>query len=190
MDIEEAKKDLKKMLSEERYIHSLGVMKMARELALIYGENAEKAEFAGLIHDIAKEFSKEEIMEYVTKHNIEMDEIEKRTLGLMHGKIGASIAKEKYGADEEMQNAIKYHTTGNVNMDRFAKIIYLADKVEENRNYEGVEERRKEAKTDMDKSILTTIDYVIQKSINTRRLIHPDTIDLRNRILENEYTET
>lgn len=156
---------------------------MARELALVYGEDEEEAAFAGLIHDIAKEMTKEEIEEYVRVHNIEMDEIEKENIGLMHAKIGASIAKERYGASEKVQNAIKYHTTGNVNMDTFAKIIYVADKVEENRTYPGVEELRKLAKEDLDKTILVLIDFVIEKSNRLGRTTHPATVELRKMLI-------
>lgn len=183
MEIEEVKKDLQQILTEKRYTHSLGVMKMARELALIYGENEEKAAFAGLIHDIAKEMSKEEIKQYVKMHEIEMDEIEKKQLGLMHAKLGACIAKERYKADKQVQNAILYHTTGNKKMNKFAKIIYVADKIEENRTYDGVEELRELAKEDLDKTILIIIDFVLEKSIKKARLIHPNTIDLRNSLL-------
>lgn len=157
---------------------------MARELAKVYGEDEEKAAFAGLIHDIAKEINKEEGEKIAKKHNIEVDEIEKLQWGLMHAKLGASIAKEKYNADIEVQNAITYHTTGHKDMDRFAKIIYLSDKIEENRSYDGVVELRKIAKIDLDMAILTTIDFVLNKSIKMNRLIHPNTIDLRNEILK------
>lgn len=183
IELEKVKEELKEILSEKRYTHSLGTMKKAEELAVIYGEDKEKAAFAGLIHDIAKEMSKDEILEYVEKHNIEMDEVESRNLGLMHAKLGASIAKEKYNADEEIQKAILYHTTGNIKMDRFAKIIYLADKLEENRDYPGVEELRKIAQTDLDEAILITIDFVLEKSIKLKRLIHPNAIEVRNYII-------
>jgi len=93
------------------------------------------------IDELTVKFIVPKILEYVKEHNIEMDEIEEQQLGLIHAKLGASIAKEKYNADEEVQKAILYHTTGNIKMDRFAKIIYLADKLEENRKYEGVEEK-------------------------------------------------
>lgn len=99
--------------------------------------------------------------------------------------FGAFIAKERYNASEEIQNAILYHTTGNKKMNKFAKIIYVADKVEENREYEVVKELRKLAKKDLDKTILIIIDFVLEKSIKKGRLIHPDTIDLRNKILSN-----
>ncbi len=156
---------------------------MAKKLALIYGEDEEKAAYAGLVHDIAKEMSKGEILEYIKLHKIEIDKIEKQQLGLVHGKIGANIVKEKYNADEEIQNAILYHTTGNIKMNRFAKIIYLADKLEENRTYDGVEELRKIAEEDIDEAIIITIDFVLEKSIKLRRLIHPSAIELRNHIL-------
>lgn len=185
MDFESAKKYLENNLTEKRYIHSLGVMKKARELAEIYGENKEEAAFAGLIHDIAKEFSKEKILDYSKKHNIEIDDVEKEQLGLMHAKLGASIAKEKYNASKKIQNAILYHTTGNKKMDRFAKIIYVADKVEENRVYDIVDELRMLAEKDLDKTILILLDFTIEKSIKNERLIHPDTIGLRNEILRN-----
>lgn len=189
MELEKVKTDLKEILSEKRYTHSLGTMKMAKELALFYGEDEEEAAFAGLIHDIAKEMSKDKILEYSKEHDIEIDDIEKEQLGLMHAKLGASIAKEKYSADTKVQNAIRYHTTGHVNMDKFAKIIYLADKLEENRTYEGVENLRKTAKEDLDMAILITIDFVLEKSIKMGRLIHPNTIDLRNSILKSRIVK-
>ncbi len=183
-DIEEVKEMLKTRLTEKRYNHSLGAMKAAREIAKMYGEDEEEAEFAGLIHDIAKEFSKEEIENALEKYKIVPDEIEARQMGLLHAKLGAEVAKAEFGASEKVQNAIKYHTTGNIEMDTFAKIIYLADKIEETRTYEEVEELRTLAKGDLDRAILFTLDFTIQKSIRKKSLIHPDTINLRNKLLQ------
>ncbi len=121
--------------------------------------------------------------EYIEKYNINIDEIEKKQLGLLHAKLGAYVAKEKYNANEEIQQAIAYHTTGNKNMDTFAKIIYVADKIEENRTYEGVVELRKMAMEDLDSAILFIVDFVIQKSIKNKGLIHPNTVELRNSLL-------
>lgn len=183
LDIEKAKGNLKERLTEKRYNHSLGVMKASEELAKIYKEDIEEARFTGLIHDIAKELTREEIENYIEKYNIEVDEIEKNSKGLLHAKLGAVIAKEELGASEKIQNAIKYHTTGNIKMDTFAKIIYLADKIEENRDYEEVEVLRKLALEDLDKAILFTLDFTIQKGIRKQKLIHPDTVNLRNKII-------
>ena len=66
--------DIKTRLSEHRYIHSIGVMKKAGELAEYYGLDINKARIMGLVHDIAKQMSKEEIKEYVEEHGIELDE--------------------------------------------------------------------------------------------------------------------
>lgn len=183
VDIENVKEELKNRLTEKRYNHSLGAMKSARNLAKKYKEDEEDAAFAGLIHDIAKELTKEEIENYIEKYNIEVDEVESYSKGLLHAKLGAVIAKEELGANEKIQNAIKYHTTGNIKMDTFAKIIYLADKIEENRDYEEVETLRELAKQDLDKAILFTLDFTIQKGIKKEKLIHPDTIALRNKII-------
>ncbi len=150
MNIEDVKEKVKNSLSEKRYNHSIGAMKEAGELAKIYGENQEEARIAGLLHDIAKESikitEKNEIFNFLNKHDMPADEIEKDNIGLLHAKMGAIIAKEEFGVSKKVQNAIKYHTTGNVNMDLFAKIIYLADKIEENRCYDGVDEIRELAK--------------------------------------------
>ena len=108
-NIENIKNDLKNELSEKRYLHSIGTMKEAKKLAEFYGLDEEKAELAGLIHDIAKEMPDEEKIEYTKQHNIEVDEIERKNIGLLHAKIAANIAKEKYNFDKEIQQAIEYH---------------------------------------------------------------------------------
>ena len=176
-------KILENRLTEKRYNHSIGAMKSAKELAEIHGENAEEARIAGLIHDIAKELTKEEIEEALKKYNIKPDHIEENQLGLLHSKLGAEFAKNELGLSEKVQNAIKYHTTGNIRMTKFDKIIYLADKIEENRNYDGVEGFRILAKHNIDEAMLSFLDYTIQKSIGKQRLIHPDTVDLRNELI-------
>ena len=131
--------DLKKVLSEKRYNHSLGVMKKAEELAKIYKIDVDKAKLVGLAHDIGKELPKEEMLEYVKENNIEVDSVEEVNVGLLHAKIGADICKKKYGFSQDMQNAIKYHTVGNENMDLLAKIIFVADKIEDGRTYKAEE---------------------------------------------------
>ena len=183
-EIQEIQEILKKRLSEDRYNHSVGAMKKAVELAKKYGENEKDAELAGLIHDIAKEMGKQEIEDYVKAHNIELDEIEKAQLNLAHGKIGANIAKEEFGANEKIQNAIKYHTMGNVAMNQFDKIIYIADKIEDTRTYEELEKVTELAGKSLDEAILYILDFTTQKCIRKQIAIHPDTILLRNHLLK------
>ena len=93
------------------------------------------------------------------------------------------MQKKNFGASKKVQDAIRYHTTGNMEMDNFAKIIYLADKIEENRNYEEVETLRDMANQNLDSAILFVLDFTIQKSIKKQTLIHKNTVDLRNILL-------
>lgn len=181
--IEIIKKELQDTLSEERYKHSLGVMKMAQTLAKQYNINEQEALLTGLTHDMAKELSQEENLQYIKQNQIEIDEIEKRNTSLLHAKIGANMAKERYGFNQKMQNAIAYHTTGNPDMDTLAKIIYIADKIEENRNFEGVEELRKLALKNLEETVVAILSYDIKKNINKGRLIHPNSILTRNKLL-------
>lgn len=190
MDIEDIKNELKKRLSEERYKHSVGTMKSAGELAQRYGEDEEEAKLAGLIHDMAKELYREEMDKCIEKYNIEIDEIEKYQMPLLHAKIGAAIAKDEFGVSEKVQNAIKYHTTGNIEMDKFAKIVFIADKIEENRDYENVEIVRKFATENLDKTMMYILNSNIQKSILRNRTIHPNTTELRNKLIIERIEKT
>ena len=182
-EIEKILEDVKNTLSEKRYIHSIGVMKQAEYLAKKYGQDVEIAKAVGIAHDIAKELTEEEKIKYVEENKIEIDEIEKINIGLLHAKIGADICKKKYNFTEEMQNAIKYHTTGNENMDTLAKIIFVADKTEENRKYDDLQTVQKLADEDLDKCILYILDYMLVDNVKKQKLIHPDSIKIRNKIL-------
>ena len=182
-DIQKILEDVKNTLSEKRYIHSIGVMKQAEYLAKKYGQDVEIAKAVGIAHDIAKELTEEEKIKYVEENKIEIDEIEKINIGLLHAKIGADICKKKYNFTEEMQNAIKYHTTGNENMDTLAKIIFVADKTEENRKYDDLQTVQKLADEDLDKCILYILDYMLVDNVKKQKTIHPDSIKIRNKIL-------
>ena len=186
--IEQIIEELKNTLSEKRYIHSLGVMEMCETLAKIYGVDTEKAKIAGLLHDIAKETTSEEKLEYAKQHNIEVDEIEKANPQILHGKIGAHIAKEKYGVSKEIQNAIEYHTETNPDMDTLAKIVYVSDKIELNRKQENEEIKyeRELAKKDLDATVLYVIDVNLESLIKKQKLIHPTILATRNKLLKSK----
>lgn len=177
--------EVSQVLSERRYLHSIGTMKLAEKLAKQYHINPREAALTGLIHDIAKELPKEEKIEYIEKNNIPIDEIEQVNTGLLHGKIGAHIAKTKYGFSESMQKAIAYHTTGSPEMDTLAKIIFIADKAEETRNYKDIETVRTLAKENLDQCILYILDFTIKQNIDEKKLIHPNSILTRNKLLFN-----
>ena len=178
--------DLKMTLSEKRYLHSISTMKKAKELANKYNLDEQIVMLTALAHDIAKEMSSEEYFEYSQKNDIELDEIDKIETIALHGKIGADIAKKKYGFTKEMQDAICYHTTGRANMTLLDEIIYLADKIEDTRDYEEVKQLRKiyENSKNLKEVILWDIDnYTIPKLIESKKLIHTNSIYTRNDII-------
>ena len=181
--IERIQADLKTILSEKRYNHSLEVMKKAEELAKQYGEDPNIAALVGLAHDIGKEIPNEEKLRYVKENNIKIDEVEEYNVGLLHAKIGADITKKKYNFTEDMQKAIKYHTVADPNMNLLAKIIFVADKIEENRSYEKVEELRKMAEINIDNCIIEILNYTIKENIDKGRLVHPNSVLTRNKLL-------
>lgn len=183
--IEQIKKDLKEILSERRYIHSLGVMEMAGKLAKIHNEDIETAKIAGLLHDIAKEMPKEEMLKYVKENNIETNKIERINTAILHGKIGADIARKRYGVSKQIQDAIKYHTTTSPEMDTLAKIVYVADKTEMNRKSEDydIEYERKLAKEDLDAVIIYIIDANIKSLIDKNKLIEEESVETRNSLM-------
>lgn len=183
--IEKIKEDLKENMSERRYIHSLGVMEMAEELAKVYNVDVEEARIAGLLHDIAKEMPSEEKLKYVEENNLSIDEIEKVNVSILHGKIGADIAKKRYGVNERIQKAIEYHTETDPNMDILAKIVYVSDKIERNRKTEkfDLDYERDLARKNIDEAVIFVIDASIKGIIEKGQPLHPTSIITRNKLI-------
>lgn len=183
--IEKIEEDLRKKLSEKRYKHSIGVMEMAGELAQLYGADVETAKLAGLLHDIAKEMSSEDKLKYVEENNILINEVERINTPILHGKIGADVAKKKYGVSEQIQKAIELHTTTSPDMDIIAKIVYVSDKVELNRKSEDydIEYERELAKKDLDETVIYIIESNIKSLLEKGKLIEPQSIETRNKLI-------
>lgn len=181
------KEKLKSFLTPSRYIHSLNVAECAKEMSKIYDVDENKAYVASLLHDCAKCLTNEQMNEYLNKYNIELDEYEKNNRALSHAILGYFVAKHEFNIDdEEILNAIKYHTTGNENMTLLEKVIYIADLIEKDRKFEGVEELRNLVyKGELDKAILTSLNNTIKIVINRNQLIHPRTINARNYLVSN-----
>ncbi|WML35680.1 bis(5'-nucleosyl)-tetraphosphatase (symmetrical) YqeK [Clostridium sp. OS1-26] len=175
---------LKQNLKYKRYEHSLSVRDTAVKLAEIYNVDIEKARIAGLTHDCAKNMNDDQLLNIASNHKIRIDEVCQESPQLIHGAVGAVIANEIMGiSDEEILNAISYHTTGRKNMSMLDKIIYIADYIEPLRNFPGVEELRNIAFKDIDKSLLKSFDNTIKFVIDRGQLLHFDTIEARNYVL-------
>ena len=153
---------LKDNLNESRYRHSLGVQEMAAHLAVIYGADTEKAEFAGRYHDIAKCFDQETMDEYVRKYDLPDNLL--GNIALAHSKVAAEILKNEFGVDdEEVLNAVRSHTTGRRNMSLLEEIVYVSDAIEDNRNYPQLKALQKLAETDLDEVCLIIMDFTIDQ---------------------------
>ena len=124
-------KKVRKELDPERYQHTLGVMFTAAALAMCYGVDIEKAQVAGLLHDCAKCIPNDKKIRMCRENGIEITKVELESPFLLHSKLGAFLAKEKYGVkDPEILSAIQWHTTGRPNMTALEKIIFTADYIE------------------------------------------------------------
>ncbi len=132
MDYIKIKKWLKENLNDERYIHTLGTADCARELAHKYGLDEEKAYLAGLLHDCAKCFSTEKLLQII-HDNLDVEESEMQNYKTLHAPVSAYIAEKEFGVkDTEILSAIRWHTLGKLDMSDFEKIIFIADKIEPN----------------------------------------------------------
>lgn len=185
MDIEELKKQIKNKLSEKRYYHCLCVMERCEELAKKFNVDIETAQKVGLCHDIAKEFTEEEINNYIEKNNIEIDEIEKENMGLLHAKIGADLVIKEYGFTKEMGEAIKAHTTGLPNMDTLAKILFIADRTSKERGFTDLDMVEELLNKNIDEAILYILDKKIELQLKRKKTMHWNSIITRNKILKN-----
>ena len=158
---------------------------MAVELAKIYNVDEKKAELAGLLHDNAKEMTPEELLKYVDDNTIQISDVERINTKILHGKIGADIAKKKYGVSKEIQEAIEFHTTTNPNMNTLDKIVFVADKIELNRKSAtyDIESERELAKKDLDGAVIFIINSNITSLIQKDKLIHEESIQTRNKLM-------
>ena len=126
---EKIREKLCQVVDEKRYVHSILVAEQAKSLALQYGLDYEKAYTAGLVHDIAKRLSSEEEQYFVNKYHLPIELLEDDAKNYRHSEIGAVVAKEWFDLDDEICQAIEYHTIPRKDMTDFDKIIFLADKI-------------------------------------------------------------
>ena len=175
---------LKTMLTPERFLHSLGVRDMAKELAEIYGADTGKAETAGLLHDNAKNM--DNIYERCADLEVELDEAERKNSALVHAKLGAETAKCIFGiTDRDIINAIRWHTVGRPDMSLLEKIIFVADLTERGRRFPDAEKIREIAKKDINMAIFECVKATVE--VNKRRgyAIHPNAYKIISKFEKN-----
>ena len=173
---EETLRDLRlgisKNLSEKRFAHTLGVEEMAARIGEIYcPEKVNLLRAAALLHDITKELTAEEQEEIVHRHNLEMSRDMAEAPSTQHAFTASLVIPELYPhlADEEIVNAVKYHTTGRADMTLSEKIIYLSDYIDCTRTYPDCVELR---------DMFWSADVV--EMTEQERIIHLDRVLLRS----------
>lgn len=172
---------LKQRLTEYRFNHSLNVAKSARKLAAIYGYDEEKAYTAGLIHDCCKDVPAGLQLSYMLENNVQLNECEINTAKLYHAISGSVFVKNEFNIDDEdIINAVRYHTTGRKNMSLLEKIVFIADFISDERDYDGVDIMRRKAEISLEEAIVEGLSFTIKELIDNARLVHPDTIDAYN----------
>ena len=177
-DVEKIKDDLKIMLSEYRYLHSLRVADLARGLACVHDYDEKRAYLVGLVHDIAKDFSDNDNRRYVKYYHLSNHLLDDDYRKIIHADIGACIARDKYSFDEELCHAIACHTIGDIPMNLIDKILFVADKIEPLKNYVGIEEERSMASFDITKATIMCIENNHKKLIRENRKISPRSIEV------------
>ena len=185
MDYTEILKFLKDNLNEERYIHTLGTAECARELAKKYRLDSEKAYLAGLLHDCAKCFSNDKLLDIIHKH-LQVEECEMLNYKTLHAPVSAYIAeKEFHVTDKEILSAIRWHTLGKLDMTDFEKIVFLADKIEPNtRDKEYSSEIRSllDEEKGLDKALLRCYKETIKSLVKRDLKICILTIEIYNKL--------
>jgi predicted HD superfamily hydrolase involved in NAD metabolism len=186
--VEGIRKYAEHALSPERFHHVYGVVSSIKELAKIYGEDEIAAETAAWLHDVAREWDKEHLLEVANKVQVENEF--RSVKELLHGPVAAYIGKTEFGiTDTRILDAVYYHTTGRTEMTLLDKLLFVADATEPSRLYPDVEKIRSLAKDRLNLAVLSSIDSTILYLLQIRKPIALLTVNARNVLLE-ELTKT
>ena len=161
LSMEELEAEVIALLNPNRVSHVLGCRDCAVELAKLYGENEVDAARAGLLHDITKAIDGPLQLTLCAEYGMILDTFSRSFPKTLHALTGSLVAERIFGENENVVSAICHHTTGRANMTLLEKIIYIADYVERNRDFPGVEEMRAMAYTDLDKAVLMGLESAV-----------------------------
>ena len=174
---------IEKNLSERRLKHTNSVVNEAIKLAKHYGEDVQKAELAALFHDMFRSTPASVLNMYIRQLGLPKNIMDNPNLS--HGKIAAVIMKRDFGIeDEDIVNAVSFHTTGRAGMSKLEKIIFLADSIEPGRNYPMVDEIRALAYINLEKACISSLTRTVEYIKGIGEYLDPDTISAINDLKE------
>lgn len=167
-------------LSEHRVAHVAGCESESVKLAMHYGEDAELAAEAAILHDITKKLKLDEQLILCREYGIICDKAQLENEKLLHALTGAALAADKFGVSESVAEAIRWHTTGKPDMSILEKIIYLADYIEPTRDFEGVEKLRELAYEDLDEAMILGLEMGLEELSRWGIEPHEDSVEALN----------
>ncbi|MCY7860172.1 bis(5'-nucleosyl)-tetraphosphatase (symmetrical) YqeK [Bacillus haynesii] len=187
MKREEALACVQEQLTEQRYIHTVGVMETAVKLAERFGADVKKAETAAIFHDYAKFRPKEEMKQIILDGGGPLEVLDFHH-ELWHAPAGAALVKTEVGiTDEDILSAIRFHTSGRPNMTLLEKVIYVADYIEPGRRFPGVEEVRTLAEEDLDSALIQALKNTIIFLISKNQAVYPETVATYNALVNDRH---
>ncbi len=181
LSVKEYQKIIKPHLSDKRYRHSCEVAKAAKRLAKKYGADPDKAEIAGILHDIMKDTDKDEQLKIMDRFGIILNDIEAVTPNLWHQISGAAYVENELNiTDPDIVNPIRWHTSGKKDMTLMEKVVFIADFISDDRDYKGVDKMREVAKESLDKAIIEGLSFTISDLAQSEKAIVQDTFNAYN----------
>ena len=165
-----------KLLDPRRVPHVLGVEQEAVRLAERWGAEVYDAAAAGILHDITKKCNDKEQLQLCEKYGTMIDNLEREIPKLLHAKTGADLAWHEFGVSPAIREAIRWHTTGRENMSLLEKIIYLADYIEPNRDFEGLDRLRALAYENLDEALRLGLQMSLDEMEERRIVPHPNSL--------------
>ncbi len=172
---------LKLYSNEDRKNHALRVAETAEKLAATHGADKDKVFIAGILHDIARDYSGKQLLESAEQFGIAVSDLERHCPVLLHGPVAAKIADARlHIEDKDVLQAIHQHTLAAPDMSLASKIVYLADAIEPGRQFNSIGELRELARYKLDSALLAAMDSGISYLLEKKEIIHPKTIEARN----------
>ena len=174
---------IRPLLSEKRFCHSLNVAKSAAALADRYGADREKAYTAGILHDIMKDTEPRKQLQIIENSGIIFGTIDRAEPKLWHAKAGAAYVRDQLGVEGDIVAAIACHTTAKAGMTILDKVLFLADFISDDRDYDGVEQMRAATDHSMEEGMDIALSFSIVDLVERRKAVHPDTLDAYNELI-------
>ena len=173
------------LLKPERVPHVLGCRDTAAELAIRWGADPEDAARAGLLHDVTKALDSSLQLTLCAEYGIVLDEFSKQNPKTLHALTGSLVAERIFGENMAVVDAVRSHTTGKANMTTLQKILYVADYMEPNRKFPGVETLRELAYTDLDKALKMGLEMTLALLRQRNQEISPESAEALAFLQEN-----